>query len=141
MPTYDPTKGVITVGPSTIIGFGKDTFLKAARDEDAFTKQVGADGKAARSKNANKGGSIEITLKGDSPSNDVLMAQAALDELTGAGQVPFLYKDLTGTTRVSAPKAWIKKIADVEKAKELGEFVWIIDCEELDLSPGGIVAP
>ncbi len=135
--TYDPAKVTLSMGGNNIVGFAPGTFVKCARNEDAYTLSVGADGLGARTRNANRSGTIEITLKADSPSNDLLSAQAALDELSGEGVGAALVKDGTGTTVASAENAWIKKLPDIERAKELGEVTWTFETDLLQLTVGG----
>jgi len=138
--TYDPQKVVLSVVGNAIVGFAAGTFVKCSRDEDAFTKTVGAGGDVARTRNANRSGSIEITLLASSPSNDVLSALAAKDELSGTGVGPAMIKDGSGTALASAQNCWVKKLPDFERAKELGETVWLIDCDVLSMTIGGTAA-
>lgn len=135
--TYDPQKVIISVGDVTVTGFAKGTFVKVSREEDGFSKVVGADGQVSRTRNANRSGSIEITLKASAASNDLLSAYAAADELAGTGVKPVQIKDGSGTTVCSAANAWIKKIPDVERGKEETEVTWALDCDVLNISVGG----
>lgn len=138
MRNYDPTKVNLVVAGNLIQEFAPDTFISAKRDEDAYSKQVGAKGETTRTRNANKGGSIEITLMQQSPSNDVLSALAVLDELSGTGVGEAQVTDATTTaTLAHAQNAWVKKIADLDRAKEAGTVSWIIDCDNLELFVGG----
>ena len=135
--TYDPSQVVLSVGGATISGFTDSTFITVARDEDAYTKVVGADGQVSRAKNANKSGSVTITLKQSSASNDILSALAAADEAGNAGLVPILIKDILGTTYVSSTAAWIKKLPDMAMAKEVSDREWVLDCDALTIFVGG----
>ncbi len=135
--TYDPSEVVLSVGGAELSGFTDGAFIKISRDEDAFTKTVGADGQVSRAKNANRSGSITITLKQTSPSNQILHGFAKLDEMGNAGLVPVLVKDLLGTTLASSAGAWIKKVSDVEMGKEISDREWILDCETIELEVGG----
>lgn len=137
--TYDPTKVILSIAGITVQGFADGTFIKVARDEDAYTKKTGADGQTVRAKNANRGGSAEITLLQSSLSNNELAALAALDELSDQGVGAFLIKDLSGTMRASAENCWVKKPADAERGKEVSDTTWTIDvASPMVLSPGGI---
>jgi len=135
--TYDPKKCLVIIGGVPMSGFGEDTFVAVARDEDAFTKVVGADGEVSRSKSANRAGSLTLTLMQTSLSNDVLSALAAADELDGRGVVPVLIKDLTGTTTLFAAHGWIRKVPDVELGKDIGTREWVIDTADMDVFVGG----
>ena len=135
--TYDPNEAVLSVGGVPLSGFTDGSFIKVSRDEDAYTKAVGADGQVSRAKSANRSGSITITLKQTSVSNDVLSGFAQADEVGNAGLVPVLIKDLLGTTLVSSAGTWIKKMADVDMGKELSDREWVLDCESINLVVGG----
>lgn len=138
MRNYDPAKIVVTFRGVQLTGFAEGTFLTSSREEDGFTKEVGADGLTTRIQNRNRSGMVSLTLQGASPSNDVLTNYARTDELTGFGYGELLVKDLNGTTLIAASDAWIRKIPDVEYAKDSnGGREWIFDCETLDIVVGG----
>lgn len=136
MKTYSAKDHTLNYGGVDITGLADDFFV-AARDEDAFTKIISADGEATRSKNANKGGTITITLKNSSSSNDLLTAKALADEAVGAGVSTFILADNFGTTVVAGAECWVKKLPDVNRGKEVGDSVWVIDCASLVMIPGG----
>jgi hypothetical protein len=137
--TYDPKKVIITLGPTVITGYAKDTFVKAGRIADTVTSEAGASGEVARALNADHRGTIELTLMQTSISNDFLSAQAVIDENTGAGALPFLMTDLRGTTILSARNAWVKKYADSEFGQGLSNRAWSIETDELEIFVGGIL--
>jgi len=137
MATYDPQKVSLSVAGNTITGYAAGTFIKATRNEDGWMLTIGADGGGARTRNANKSGRVEITLLASSPSNDVLQAQAIVDELEATGVGPLLVKDGSGTAVASAGNSWIVKHPDLERGKELGEITWIIETEALAIQNGG----
>jgi hypothetical protein len=134
--TYDPAQVVCTFLGVPLSGFADGTFIKVAFDEDSYSKQVGADGEAARARNQNLGGSIALTLQQSSASNDILSANWAADR-AGLGAGPFMVKDLNGTTLAVAPVAWIKKLPDAEFGKELGSREWTFDTGRLVEVVGG----
>jgi hypothetical protein len=139
VPTYDPQKTSITFDGATIIGYGGSTFMKASRNEDAYLLTIGADGHGVRTRNANRSGRMEITLLASSPGNDILQAIAHEDELNADGVGSFMFKDASGTALASAQNAWVVKIPDLERAKEMGEVTWIIETDLLQLQQGGTV--
>src|SRR5215470_4583414 len=134
---YDPGQVVATWGSIVFAGFAEGSFIVAERDEDAFTKSVGATGDVVRVRNRNRAGSVRFTLQMSSPTNDELSDQAALDELSGGGVASLLIKDLNGTTLLHATDAWIKKLPSTEYAKEASKREWALDCAELDMLVGG----
>lgn len=135
--TYDPSKVTMSFGDIVPEGYAKGTFVKASRNEEAFSLDVGSDGNAARTANANKSGRVTFTLMAESPSNDQLQAQALLDEQSGAGVAPVFVKDNSGTALAHAANAWIVKQADLERAKEAGEVEWVIETNFLEIQQGG----
>jgi hypothetical protein len=140
MQTYDPKKVIVSALGNAIGGFAPGTFIKVSRAEDAFMLTVGSDGIGTRTKNANRSGTIEITLMASSPLNDVLQAAAILDDATGNGVGPMQIKDLKSVTSlVHAANCWIKKLPDFERAKELGEITWTLESDDIEIVHGGIV--
>lgn len=135
--TYDPGEHLASFLGVPLTAFGPDTFITATRSEDAFTMQVGAGGDVARSRNRNRSGTVTVTLMASSPENDLLSAIALADELRGEGVGPFFLKDRIGTTVIAVENAWIQKIPDLERAKELGVCEWVLACERLDMFVGG----
>lgn len=135
--TYDPAKVSLSFGKLSVIGFSDGTMVKAYRNEDTFSIKIGGDGHGTRVKNANRSGRIEFTLKNSSPSNDQLQAIAILDELSGGGINPAFVKDGSGTALAQGQNAWIVKIADLERAKELGDVTWIVETDLLSIQQGG----
>lgn len=141
MPTYDPLKVTLSFAKATITGYGAGTFIKASYNEDLYSLTIGADGAGARVRNANQSGKVEFTLLASSPSNDVLMAVAALDRSLGQGIAPLLCKDGNGAALAQAQNAWIVKPPDLERGKELGEVTWTLETDNLQLVQGGMILP
>lgn len=138
--TYDPKNIIANVFGIPLTGWADGSFIKVTRDEDTFSKQVGAGGEIARTRNRNRGAKITFSLMATSPENDLLSAQAKLDEATGMGTGAVQIKDLNGTTQVDAAEAWISKPADVEFGKEVGAREWTIDVADLNTFAGGTFA-
>lgn len=134
---YDPKKVLVIIGGAIMSGFSDGGLVTVARNEDAWTLQVGTDGEGTRSKTNNKSGRITVPLMQSSPSNDVLSALAIADELSNGGVVPILIKDSNGTTVCGAKAAWIVKIPDAEYGREAGPREWILESHEIDIFLGG----
>lgn len=138
--TYDPRKVSVSFNGQIIDGFGPDSFIKVSRDEDGWSYQPSNSGGGARSRNPNKAGSIEVTLLNKSAANAILSAFAQADELTGEGVGEFLVKDRsTEGALCSARNAWIKKIPDWERAKEVGVTTWVIGTDEVNVLHDGLL--
>lgn len=134
--TYSPADVSVTVNGIAISGYSEGTFVTCEREEDSFTKIVGSDGKATRSKNPNRSGSITLTLKASSASNDTLSAFASKDEIDGSGVFAIMVKDNSGRS-VCAGSGWIRKPANAEFAKEVSDREWVFDIAVLTLFLGG----
>lgn len=137
MQTFDPKLVVLTFMGVPITGYADDTFINAERDEDAFNKNVGAQGDVARVKTNNKSGSVTIVLQQTSLSNDFLSGIAAVDENLGTGIGALMGKDIGGSTVMFSAAAWIRKLPATPMSKELQTREWIIDCGKLELNVGG----
>lgn len=137
--TYDPAKHLISFAGNLLGSPGKDTFIKASRNEDGFMLQKGVAGEGTRTRNNNKSGTVEYTCLASSQTNDILSAIAAADELAGTGVGTLFMKESNGTSVLHALNAWIKKLPDTERAKEAGEVTWLFECDSLEIFQGGIV--
>jgi len=135
--TYDPKQVSIVVGGRVLTGIGPDTFISVERENDSFTKQVGASGEVGRANNNDRSGTITLTLMQVSPDNDYLSALVAADELNLSGVTNVLVRDANGTTLHESAESWIRKPATSEMARELGTVEWVIDCAELFMFTGG----
>lgn len=135
--TYDAKDVSIILGGVPITGYADGTFVSVERDEDAFTKVVGADGDTSRARSNHNGGMVTITLMQTSPSNKVLEDLATLDELTNAGIVPIMVKDNSGLSLYSSDTAWIKKRATSNFGKEIDNREWIVDVADLIMLNAG----
>jgi hypothetical protein len=137
--TYDPAKVLFSFAGIPVTGYAPDTFLEVERDEEAYTKQVGAAGEVVRTRNNNRGGKVTVTLMADSQTNDLLSAIAVADELTGVGVGALLGEEANGTLLFNAANAWVQKMPRVERAKEAGTVQWVFDCAELYVFVGGLL--
>jgi hypothetical protein len=135
--TYDAKKVKVIVGGIPLSGYADGTFIKIERDNDLFTKVVGADGITSRSKSNDRGGTAVLTLKQTSPSNDILSAFHLTDELTNAGIFPLLVQDMSGRSTFISATAWIKKLPSSEFGKDLGNREWTFDLVDVDIFVGG----
>lgn len=135
--TYNAKEVYITFGPIVITEPAPGSFVTITRDEQSFTKQVGAYGDGVRSKSNNKGGTVTVTLLQTASVNEALSAIAKLDEVSSEGVYPLMVKDASGKTLVESPGAWIQKLPDVEFAVEAGTREWVFDTDQLEMLVGG----
>lgn len=136
---YDPGRIAGNWKGIPFLGYMDGTFVTAERSEDAFSKSVGAQGDVTRVRSHNRTGTVTIVLQAASPTNDLLSAQAQLDELTGLGYGPLQVTDLNGATLVLAAVAWIKKAPSIEFSTEASGREWVFECADLDMNAGGAI--
>lgn len=134
--TYNPKAVVITIGGVPMSGFSDGTFLEIVRDAPAYAKVVGADGTTTRVKSNNTAGTMTLTLKQSSPSNDVLSTFAQADYLSDAGVVPILVKDLSGNSIYFSATGWIQKIPDSSFGPDVADRSWVIDLADTTMFVG-----
>lgn len=139
MRTYDPKLIVITFGAIIFTGFAEGTFVQVTRSGDIFEKQKGADGSIDRINKNAFDFRVTATLKQTSLTNDLLSAAMTADMLTNLGALPFLIKDLKGTTLFFAPQAWIAKDPDDEYGDSLGSREWQFDTGVAEKFTGGSI--
>jgi hypothetical protein len=118
-------------------GFADGTFVTVERTTDTFSKTTGTDGFTSRAKSNDKSGSIKLTFAQTSPSNDILQGFALADEISNAGVVPVLVKDIGGRTVFVSAFGWIKKPPSVEFGKEISNREWDLDLADLQVFVGG----
>jgi Protein of unknown function (DUF3277) len=134
--TYDPKAVIVTVGGIPMSGYTDGTFVEISRDEDTWTKIVGADGYVTRGKTNNFSGTLTLTLKQSSPSNDVLSGFIQLDELTNSGIIPVFIKDLSGNSTYFSAQGWVQSYPDSTFDKAITDRSWVIALSTLDLFVG-----
>lgn len=132
MADYAPGSVVVQFRGVPLTGFAPGTFVTAERSEDSFTTTVGADGEYARTRSANKSGTVALTLLATSAANQLLLAWLREDEMFGTGRGPLSVKNLAGEELVFSPEAWIVRPANLEFADEVGTREWTFGCGRLD---------
>lgn len=140
VPTYDPALVVLALGEVIFSGYADGSMIQAERAADSFTPHVGADGEVSRTRSRNRMGSVTVTLKQTSLTNDALSALLAADELLGTGIRPLTLRDMSGTTLLAADRAWLRKPAASEFGKDQADRQWVIDCATLSGHTGGVPA-
>jgi len=136
--TYDPKQMKVSFGGVILGGFADGTFLEVERDEDTFSRKVGAAGEACWVRNNNRGGKVTFTVMQDSATNSVLSSFLKADELLGTGVQTFYAAEANGSTAVHATEARITKPPAVKRGKEHDNVEWVIDCADIDVFVGGL---
>lgn len=134
---FDPAMCIFTLGGIEIKGYAPGSKLTASFPE-VFTKVVGLDGEVARGKTNNETSQWKLSLLQTSVSNDVLQTFLDADKnAVGGTIVPLFYKNLNGTTIITAASAWIVGPPEYSLAGEVGVNEWTIDCGETLTFIGG----
>ncbi len=135
--TYDAKKVSVIVGSRVISGFAADSMVEVEQDEQAFTKAVGVDGEATRSKSNNLSGKITIQLMQSSDDNDFLSGLAEADQLSNSGLTPILIRDAGGRSLHLSPESWVQKLPKAGYTRNAEAREWIFDCGRIISHFGG----
>jgi hypothetical protein len=125
--TYDAKKVIVNYGGAPIKGFDDGDFVEIKAAADRWSKKVGADGEVARSRGNDETSEVTLTLSQTSPANLVLDAFMEADRLTSLGILPLTIVDTILGTTFFWPQAWIKKVPDTSRGKELKPIKWVFD--------------
>jgi hypothetical protein len=130
--SYSPKDVNASFQGVAITGFAEDSMIRIKRNEDVLTETVGARGELSLTKNANKTGEIEIELMMTSTTNLKFAALLAITEAGGpilVGQL--IIQEPSGSNLTLANNAYLKKVPDIELAKDQTSRVWTFGCENL----------
>jgi len=106
--TFDFKKVSVIFGVTPITGFAEGDSIEVSQENDAFNSVGGADGGVDRVRNHSNFLNITLRLRQTSPTNQVLSALHTTDLLSNV-TLPFLIKDRSGDTVISATSSWITK--------------------------------
>lgn len=135
--TFDFKRVSVIVGGIRIQGFADGEGVSVELDDDLYQKVTGADGDVSRARRNGLAASAKLTLMQTSPSNDILSGFAILDRTLNAGIVPFMIKDLLGTSVIFSAYGWVKKLPAYTAGKELSNREWILDLANVEEFIGG----
>lgn len=130
--TYNPKKNIVIFGGRQLTGFSDKDIISIKPNGDGIKRYVGADGEVGRALDPDDTYEIELSLAGTSSSNDYLSNCYNNDKKTGNGMKPLIIKDLGGSTMFFAKQAWVKKIADGKRGKEIDTNKWILNTGAID---------
>ncbi len=134
---YDFKSVIPVFGVAQIQGFADGTGIEVSLDDDLFSDYTGADGDFTRSRRHGMVGKVKFTLAQSSPSNDVLTVIMLADIAANAGVLPFLLKDIGGTTDVFSAYGYILKPPDLTFGKDVSTREWVIRLSQVIIKPGG----
>ena len=134
--TFDFKQVIVTVGGVPLSGFSEGTAIEIVRNQPTWSLIVGSDGLVTRGKTNDFTGTLTLTLKQSSPSNDVMSAFLAIDEATNSGVVPVLVKDLSGNSIYFSARAWITQYPNSTFGKDITDRTWTMSLDEADIFVG-----
>lgn len=108
---YSPSEILVMLGGVIkLSGYLDGTFLEISKDLAPYSSRRTPDGTVARRYTKDKNYTIKFILSQSSESNDLLTKVSQLDEITQQAFFPLLVKDLSGTSLLFSPFAWIEEI-------------------------------
>ena len=126
--TYDPQDVNVIVNGVVLTGLAEGTFLSIEREEESYTAYVGAKGEVARAVNANKMGTITVTLEQTSPSNSYLRRLA-----NSNATFPVSVVDQNSNETSGGNDALIQQPAIKEFGDEISTREWTFVVPELEI--------
>ena len=137
--TYDPDQVAIVFAGVPISGFADGAFITIASTSPYFETTAGADGEVVRVKLGDYRAQVTISLLQSSDSNPVLSALLLLDRNApnGAGVGVFSMTDLSGTSLVIGPEAWIVGPPEQAFDKVATSRDWVIEIANAEMLIGG----
>jgi len=135
---YNAKAVVANLGPVPIIGWADGQFINVALNEDTFALTMGTDGFGCRSTTNNYSGRITFTLGQWSPSNAGLKVLWLADRASMGNAPVWPFKMVDGNTGalVVAAHAWVIKPADQGFERDPTSREWIIESENIVMTPG-----
>ena len=143
---YDPKQVICTWTPlspgigsiNVNQGIAEGTFINVSREKPVYAKSMGSDGEGTRVRSTDKSGTITVTLRAGSKTNDLLSTVLQVAENTGLGNLgPILVKDFTGRSLSSSPQAYLEGWPDTEFADDESDNDWVFICHNLIIFKGG----
>lgn len=145
--TYSFKNVTAAFGPIIIDGYQAGEGITIEHNADAYSLEVGIDGKATRSQIMNRSCRITINLAQSSAANDLLSAMYLLgvtgkdsdgvDVGASADVLPLLIRDRNGRSVFEAAECWIARAPDVTYDQPSTVRAWILDVAFLDEFHGG----
>ncbi|MGP1567979.1 MAG: phage structural protein [Peptoanaerobacter stomatis] len=130
--TYDPLKVNLVIKGVAITGFADGTMIEIEKNEDAIMPYVGTQGEVSIAENADKTGTIKVTLQQTSPSVQYLNTLAKQKGDDAAFPISVINMNTNGVS-ASGTKARVKKMATETIDKEIKEREFEIFVADLDL--------
>lgn len=139
---YSSAQVAISWGGINFVGFAPDTFVTLSRNTPNTNNSVGADGSVGITFNADKSGTIEITLMQTSTTHRVLSAAQAQQDFSGKlFRSNMTVTDPSGGFIAKAQRVHIMEPPEVTLGSDQNEKTWTFYAERIDFAdaPAGFV--
>lgn len=129
--TYDSKQVAVIFAGVPITGFAAGSRVTMTPSAKRYTKQVGSDGEATRSKVNDRTYTAKLSLHRSSLSNTFLSAKMNADDAVPGGITdPFFLKDLISGTTYIAKNSWVATDPENAFEAEANAIEWEIDMGE-----------
>lgn len=118
----------LAIGPGKV-GSAEDEFFTAEQGTPSFVFTEGMDGSGSRSKTNSRWVKMSVAYIQGASLNAVLSAAITLDENqpNGAGVGTFSLADLSGTSAIFCPYAWLTQRPSMSIKRKPSERKWLIE--------------
>ncbi|MBG23779.1 MAG: hypothetical protein CMF22_10030 [Idiomarinaceae bacterium] len=136
--TYAPSEVTVSIASLyEIAGFSPGSIVSITKDAALYSTQKGATGGVERTHISDATYTLEITLSQTSPSNTVLNALSAIDDVTRSAAFPVFVKDSSGNSIFFAASCWIESPPSASYSNTHQDRTWSIKCTEMVFGIGG----
>ena len=135
---YDPTRVIVTFGAMPLLNVSPGRFVTVRRDEAVWSKVHGTNGELKRIRSRPKSGTVEVVLKGTSPSNRALGILTKIDEEHGSVLAPLAITDALNGGFFLGTEAYIERFPEMTYGQQEGDITWRFICDDLDMTYPGL---
>ncbi len=130
---FSPQQVGISWGGVPFTGYAEDTFVTVSRNTDNTTASVGADGSVGITKNADKTGTIEVTLMQTSETHRILSAiQLTQDQTDQLYRANMTVTDPSGGFIAKMFNVHIQTPPEVSLGSDQNPKTWTFYAERID---------
>ena len=135
---YDPTRVIVTFGFLPLVSVAPGRFVTVRRDVPVWSKIHGTNGELKRIRSRPKSGTVEVVLKGTSPTNRALGILAKIDEENGNLFAPLAITDALNGGFFLSTEAYLEGYPEMSYGQQEGDITWRFICDDLDMTYPGL---
>lgn len=129
--TYDASKLIIDFGVLVLDAFRKGDFLTISKTANNFSSNLGLHGAVVPIMSKDRRGTANITVMRESGNNASLSIIAALDQLSGLGNFPFLVTHPDFSYLYSSVQSRVIREPDITLSRKNGYMTWVFELYNL----------